>query len=148
MKPGDIIIAKQGLKTVLGRGIVTSEWIYDETKPTGLKCYRRVHWTHQGEWRHPGRAITKTLTDITPYSACVSALKSLFTPMGMFHRRNARFRCRLSETGVSAPSPAADPTSKAACNAYTEADFLRDVYMSAERYHTLKRLLSTKKNVI
>lgn len=76
------------------------------------------------------------------------ALKSLFTPMGMFHRRNARFRCRLSETGVSAPSPAAAPTSKAACNAYTEADFLRDVYMSAERYHTLKRLFSTKKNVI
>lgn len=148
MKPGDIIIAKQGLKTVLGRGVVTSEWIYDETKPTDLKYYRRVHWTHQGEWRHPGRAITKTLTDITPYHGYVAELKSLFTPMGMFHRRHARFRFRFPEKGASAPFPTAVQMPKTVCDAYTEADFLRDVYMSEERYHTLKRLLFTKKNII
>ncbi|WP_197511777.1 hypothetical protein [Tessaracoccus coleopterorum] len=30
---------------------------------------RSVKWTHEGSWEHPGDAVTKTLTNITPTRA-------------------------------------------------------------------------------
>lgn len=39
---------------------------------------RKVIWTHKGEWEHPGNAISKVLTDITPYTDYVKAISELF----------------------------------------------------------------------
>ena len=130
IKPGDIIIAKKGTKTVLGRGVVTSEFIYDETKPTDFKYYRQVNWTHKGEWDHPGKAVTKTLTDITRYTDYVEKLEALF----------------VDDETAETPVPAEKP--EVVYDSYTADDFLQDVYMSEERYHTLTSLLLTKKNII
>ncbi|MBO5141234.1 MAG: AAA family ATPase, partial [Peptococcaceae bacterium] len=121
IKPGDIIIAKRGLKSVIGRGVVTSEFIYDATKPTDYKYYRHIEWTHKGQWNHPGNAVTKTLTDITPYKEYVKELNALFED--------------VVEPELSLPS-------------YTAEDFLQDVYMDETNYNMLKVLLLTKKNVI
>ena len=130
IKPGDVIIAKKGTKTVLGRGVVTSEFIYDEKKPTDFKYYRHVNWTHKGEWEHPGKAVTKTLTDITPYTDYVGKLMALF----------------VNEDSAEESVPVEEP--EVLYDSYTADDFLQDVYMSEERYHTLSNLLLTKKNII
>lgn len=127
IKPGDVIIAKKGIHTVLGRGIVTSEFIYDEKKPEEYKYYRHVNWTHVGEWKHPGKAVTKTLTDITRYTDYVANLNDLF-------------ELEEEQESLEAVEEAFEP--------YTTEDFLQDVYMEEERYNTLKLLLLTKKNVI
>ena len=130
IKPGDIIIAKKGTKTVLGRGVVTSEFIYDEKKPTDFKYYRQVNWTHKGEWEHPGKAVTKTLTDITRYTDYVAQLEDLF----------------VDEDSEQNVVPVEEP--EVIYDSYTADDFLQDVYMSEERYNTLANLLMTKKNII
>ena len=130
IKPGDIIIAKKGTKTVLGRGVVTSEFIYDEKKSANFKYYRHVNWTHKGEWEHPGKAVTKTLTDITRYTDYVSKLEALF----------------VDEDSEQNTVPIDEP--KMVYDTYTADDFLQDVYMSEERYNTLTNLLLTKKNII
>lgn len=130
IKPGDIIIAKKGTKTVLGRGVVTSEFIYDEKKPTDFKYYRQVNWTHKGEWEHPGKAVTKTLTDITRYTDYVEKLEALF----------------VDEDSEQNAVPVEE--SEVVYDSYTADDFLQDVYMSEERYNTLTNLLLTKKNII
>lgn len=130
IKPGDVIIAKKGTKTVLGRGVVTSEFIYDEKKPTDFKYYRQVNWTHKGEWEHPGKAVTKTLTDITRYTDYVAKLEALF----------------IDEDSEQNAVPVEEP--EVVYDSYTADDFLQDVYMSEERYNTLTNLLLTKKNII
>lgn len=130
IKPGDIIIAKKGTKTVLGRGVVTSDFIYDEKKPTDFKYYRQVTWTHKGEWEHPGKAVTKTLTDITRYTDYVAKLEDLFVDEDS------------EQNVVSVEEP------EVVYDSYTPDDFLQDVYMSEERYNILANLLMTKKNII
>jgi len=127
MNPGDIVFAKKGQGSIIGKGIVTSEFIYDETKPADFKYYREIKWTHSGEWLHPGNAVKKTLTDITGDPEYVKKLNALFE-----NEENA------GEEEV--PELRFAP--------YTADDFLKDVFMSEERYNTLKKLLLTKKNII
>lgn len=77
IKPGDIVFAKKGRGTVIGRGIVKSDYRYDDSRED-KKSIRDITWTHVGEWEHPGQAAMKTLTDITPYTDYVEKLKALF----------------------------------------------------------------------
>ena len=78
IKPGDILIAKDGFTRIIGRGIVLSEYIpYDEE--CGLYNVLKVQWTHKGSWPQPeGVHIMKTLTEITnkPY---LKKVKELFS---------------------------------------------------------------------
>ena len=68
MDEGDIVYAKQGLYTILGRGIVESGYIYDPTREL-YPNVRRVKWTHIGEWDVKAIIGTqlpqKTLTDMS-----------------------------------------------------------------------------------
>ena len=75
---GDVVFVKKGRKKVLGYGIVTSSYYYDENRAF-CKSLRNVDWKAKGEWEHPGAAVLKTLTDITPYTDYIEELKSLFT---------------------------------------------------------------------
>lgn len=68
MKVGDIIIAKKGLKTLLGYGIVTSDYYFDNGRNEYKHC-RKVDWKKVGEWINntdTGNPI-KTLTEISQY---------------------------------------------------------------------------------
>jgi 5-methylcytosine-specific restriction protein B len=77
MKPGDIIIAKKGIRTYLGYGIVESDYYFDP----GRRDYnhlRKVKWISKGEWKEEDRPIPiKTLTDITKRILYVKKLKAL-----------------------------------------------------------------------
>ena len=63
---GDIIIAKQGRSKLLGYGIVTSDYFYDDSKESYTSC-RRVDWKLKGEWGCEHSLVLKTFTDITKY---------------------------------------------------------------------------------
>lgn len=126
MKPGDIIFVKRGMHSVIGRGIVTSGYQYDDTRADEYKNTRQVKWTHKGEWEHPGQAVMKTLTDITAYTDYVEKLISLFTDV---------MPEDAEEAEITHP-------------AYTEEDFLSEVYMDRSDYKILTNLLRAKKNII
>ena len=108
IRPGDIVFAKKGRTVVVGRGVVESEYEFDETRSQ----YRNVHkvrWTHRGEWPHPGQAAMKTLTDISAYTDYVAHLNDLFAEESLVEDEEA--------PEVTYP-------------VYTAEDFLNEVYMA------------------
>ena len=122
---GDVIFVKKGSSLVLGRGIVESDYIFDDERDE-YKNIREVKWTHSGNWEHPGQAAQKTLTDITSYTDYVEKLEALFR----------------DEEEVEDDKPEID------YDVYAQREFLKDVYISEKRYNTLKSLLLRKKNII
>lgn len=62
MKPGDIVYAKQGRSTILGRGIVSSEYSYDPDRSDGYNHIRRINWENSGNWPVNKQLPMKTLT--------------------------------------------------------------------------------------
>lgn len=126
MKPGDIVFVKKGMHLVLGRGVVTSEYEYKADETGEYLNQRKVNWTDKGEWKHPGQAAMKVLTDITSFMDYVSKLNALF---------EEDMSENVEEKEVSYP-------------VYTPEDFLEDVYMSMENYVILTNLLRNKKNII
>lgn len=126
MKPGDIVFAKKGLHTVIGRGVVTSEYKFVESIEDEYKNVHEIDWTHKGEWEHPGQAVMKALTNITSYPDYVDKLNSLFD----------------IETEEDADVKEVEYTT------YTKDDFLDEVFMNESRYNVLVNLLRNKKNII
>ena len=126
IKIGDVIFVKKGMHKIIGKGVVTSEYIYDSARET-YKHMRKVEWTNKGEWEHPGQAVMKTLTCISPYPDYVQRLLSLFA------------EDILEETSeqIEIKYPP-----------YTKDDFLNKVYMDEDTYNTLTELLEAKYNVI
>ena len=127
MKPGDVIFAKRGKYEIIGRGIVESDYYYDDDYDHQYKNLRRVRWTHKGSWEHPGGAITKMLTDISPYTDYVAHLNELF---------------EVDDANRETVAQAS------AAPAYTADDFLAEVYMQEEEYDTLVGLIRRRKNII
>lgn len=127
LQKGDIIYAKKGRDKVIGRGIVESDFIYDDTR-NEYKHIRKVKWTHNGEWDHPGKAVLKTLTDITSYTDYVEKLESLFID-------------EPTELDQAEKKEVIYPD-------YSDVDFLAEVFMEPARYEILVNLLRIKKNII
>ena len=125
VKPGDIVFAKKGRNTVIGRGVVKSDYSFDESR-THYKNIRKINWTDKGEWPHPGQAAMKTLTDITPYTDYVEKLCAMFSDENV--------------EDVEEQKPDLKP--------YSTEMFLEEVYMDEESYQTLVDLVRSKKNVI
>ena len=81
MRPGDIVFVKQGLSKILGRGIVTGGYQFDDSRKD-FKSIRTVKWTHIGSWEAPAHSIPmKTLTDFTKYPDDLKKIESLFEPV-------------------------------------------------------------------
>jgi 5-methylcytosine-specific restriction protein B len=118
---GDIVYVKKGVNSVLGRGVVESEYLFDDNM-NEYKNTRKVNWTHKGEWPHPnGQAVLKTLTDITQYVEYVKKMELLFEE-------------EMEEENTF--------------DEYSEEDFLKDVFISPEKYAMIQSLLKSKKNII
>lgn len=77
MQNGDIIYAKRGLSNIIARGIVKSEYIYDQSQEDFCHT-RKVEWTHIGEWTLEN-IVLKTLTDITKYPDYVTKIEAMIT---------------------------------------------------------------------
>ncbi len=79
LKEGDVVFAKRGRDTILGRGIVRSGYEYDDTR-SEYKHIRKVEWTNVGEWDHNkyfGKLVLKTLTNITIYPGYPERLEAI-----------------------------------------------------------------------
>jgi 5-methylcytosine-specific restriction protein B len=94
-----------------------------------FKHLRKVVWTNKGSWEHPrGNVTNSVLADITLYTEYVQRLEGIFTE-------------EIDFTEIDNEPRVIFPT-------YTESDFLREVYISKERYSTVRELLMRKKNLI
>lgn len=122
---GDVVYAKKGRHSIVGRGVVTSEYRYDETR-SRFKNVRSVKWTDKGEWSYPGVSSMKSLTDMTDYTETVAKLNALFE----------NEEDEINEIPVTEYPP------------YDEEQFLSDVFMDKAAYDTLVGLIRKKKNVI
>lgn len=126
IKVGDVIFVKKGMHKIIGKGIVTSGYIYDTSRST-YKHIRKVDWQNKGEWEHPGQAVMKTLTNISAYPDYVQKLLALFA--------------EDTSEEVSEQKEIKYPL-------YSKDDFLNEVYMDEDTYNTLTELLEAKYNVI
>ena len=126
IKVGDVIFVKKGMHKIIGKGIVTSDYIYDTSRCT-YKHIRKVDWQNKGEWEHPGQAVMKTLTNISAYPDYVQKLLALFA--------------EDTSEEVSEQKEIKYPL-------YSKDDFLNEVYMDEDTYNTLTELLEAKYNVI
>lgn len=84
IKLGDVVFAKSGVNTVLGYGVVTSNYEYDENREE-YNHIRRVEWKMKGRWLYDngdirGPAI-KTLTNITQYKEFIKSILKLINNM-------------------------------------------------------------------
>ncbi len=127
MKPGDIIFVKKGVYQIIGRGIVCSDYYFDSNREK-YKNIRKVKWTNNGEWKYPGQAPIKFLTDITSDSDIVNSLNSLFPD---------DIEDYVVEEGKFID-----------LDKYTKDDFLSEVYLDVDVYNKMRRVLVEKKNII
>lgn len=126
IKPGDVVFAKRGRTEILGRGVVTSNYIYDADAGS-YPNLRKVRWTHKGHWINDGQFAMKTLTDITDYTDFVEKVSGYFEE-------------DAGEAIEEEPIPSLTP--------YDREQFLEEVYMNEEAYETLVGVLRSKKNII
>ena len=63
LQSGDYVVIKQGIKVLLGYGVIESDYSYDHSRP-GMRHVRRVRWEQTGRWQLPKerRVVPKTLT--------------------------------------------------------------------------------------
>lgn len=80
MKHGDVVFAKKGMTKIIGRGVVESDYLFDDSY-ADFKHVRKVRWTHIGEWATDGKHAMKTLTNVTPYTDYVERLNNLVEGM-------------------------------------------------------------------
>ena len=124
IKIGDIIFVKKGNSSVIGKGIVESDYSYDSDCDSEYRNVRKINWINEGLWSVQQKLPQKMLADITPYTDLVQELDSLFENID-----------DEDEKEIVYPE-------------YTRKDFLKDVYMSEEDYNRLTGVLCNKKNII
>lgn len=131
MKPGDIIYAKRGRTTIIGKGIIESDYYYDPSLGSYMNL-RKVKWLKTGEWVCSSQFAMKTLTEFTPYQEFIKEIESLING-------------DKQESNIDS-----DPqdTTPVECQAYTSEDFLNEVFLNKETYEELCGLLMMKKNII
>ncbi|MBR3312042.1 MAG: AAA family ATPase [Solobacterium sp.] len=127
LKPGDVVYAKKGMYKIVGRGIVTSDYMFDDSVSDYYNNIRSINWTNVGEWDHPGQAVMKTLTDISSYTDYVEKLEKLFA----------------DTENVDNP-----PEEQKSWPEYNKKQFLEEVYIDENSYETLVGLIRNKMNVI
>ena len=126
MNEGDVVFVKNGSYKVIGRGIICSDYYFDETT-VSYKNRRKIDWTHKGDWAYPGNASNDTLVELTSYIDYVSKLNSLFA--------EEDFELEEEQTNYKYPT-------------YTAEDFLNDVFISDKKYEMIVSLLENKGNII
>ena len=126
IKPGDVVFAKKGRTEILGKGIVQSDYEYDESGEE-YPHIRQVEWLKKGSWHTDELFAMKTLTDLTDYPNFVAKINSFFEDEA---------EDEPNETVVQ-DYPV-----------YTKEDFLSEVFISEAAYETLVDVLRNKMNII
>ena len=131
MKPGDIVYAKRGRTTIIGKGIIESDYYYDPSLGSYMNL-RKVKWLKTGEWLCSSQFAMKTLTELTPYQEFIKEIESLING-------------EKQESNTDSDPQDVTPVE---CQPYSSEDFLNEVFLSKESYEELCGLLMMKKNII
>lgn len=127
MKPGDVVFAKRGITEIVGRGVVTGDYVYD-VDAGHYPNIREVRWTHKGNWSlDEPWPVRKTLTEITDYPDRLARIEALVED-----REDA-----FDNEDISVP-----------LTEYPVGEFLKEVYMDRRGYDAIVGLLKTKMNII
>lgn len=78
MTPDDVIFVKRGRSEILGYGVVTSDYVFDDKMDTEYPNIRKVDWKENGTWQFDGSFPVKTITDITDYPDDIEKIMNLF----------------------------------------------------------------------
>lgn len=119
IQPDDVVFAKRGKSQIVGRGVVKSGYIFDDSR-SNYKHIRKIKWTNNEECDYPEEAPNKTLTDVSAKTGTIEILENFYAGKST---DNSSF---IEEKNF-------DP--------YSEVDFLSEVFVSAEQYANLKGLL-------
>jgi hypothetical protein len=126
MAPGDLVFARQGLDTIIGYGVVTGDYQWQQIR-TRFKNIRTIRWEGRGSWKYAGQFPVKTLTEITEDADLVRTLRSLVS---------------LDEV-VAPPTPPL-----AELPPYSIEQALDGLFLTADEFEGILRLCRIKKNVI
>ena len=135
MKPGDIVYVRRSFNEIVGRGVVRSDYRYDEDR-SSFRAVRDVEWTHVGSWpleQRIGRLMLQRLTENTKY-----------TPDQLNALIGIEDSCSPSSVDGRHGSNDLDEADEH----YTSADFLDEVFLSPEDLEQMLGLLRRKKNLI
>ena len=128
MKPGDVVIAKQGRTRLLGWGVITGDYEFDEDRPEGPNI-RSVDWRWRKGLQVPkARSFAvKTLTNFTrdPYKVWV---RDVFGWM--------------EADGSEKPDPSPLPPP------YELGEALEDVFLSSAEFVQILDSINLRKNLI
>ena len=127
IKPGDVIFAKRGRSEILGRGVVESDYEYDDNHDGEYPNIRKVKWTHKGSWQSDEMFAMKTLTDVTNYTDFTNKISGFFEDGNEDEEEDTKV--------IDYP-------------AYSVEDFLNEVFMDEESYYKLVGVLDSKLNII
>ena len=135
MKPGDIVYVRRSFNEIVGRGVVRSDYRYDEDR-SSFRAVRDVEWTHVGSWlleQRIGRLMLQRLTENTKYTPDqLNALIGIEDP-----RSSSSVDERLGNNDLDE-----------ADEHYTSTDFLDEVFLGPEDLEQMLGLLRRKKNLI
>jgi MoxR-like ATPase len=125
IRVGDVIIAKRGIKEVVGYGIVTSNYEFRSDRAE-YRHVRQVNWIAIGPWLLPPdiKLPLKTLTDVSTYDRFLSWLLPLL-------RGEAD---RLDATSTVAP--------------FSVDDALAELFTDRDSFVALLDTLGRKRNII
>lgn len=127
IKPRDVVFVKRGRSEILGRGIVESDYEYNDSYEGKYPNVRKVKWTHKGSWQCDEMFAMKTLTNVTNYTDFTNKILSLFEE----EIENEEEETKIVDY----------PT-------YSMEDFLDEVYMDEKSYNKLVGVLENKMNII
>jgi len=128
MKEGDTVYVKRGRHSIIGYGIITSGYRFEEHR--ALAHVRSVKWLARGEWQPREKLLAmKTLTEIGRYPGLIVAIKNAIGSIP-------------DEVQIPVPSP------KPALREYSMEDACKDLFISRESIQEIQDLCLYKKNII
>lgn len=134
MNPGDIVFVKKGRKTIVGRGIVESDYNYDFSRPE-YRNVRKAKWTHKGFWEYPLETMApmRALSEISGDAEKIQKFEALFSENDKPHVTTP-LKMETDETETKTK--------------YEKDDFLSDVFIDEEQYNKLVSIIRKKQNII
>jgi hypothetical protein len=130
MQPGDVVYAKRGRNTFIGRGIVEGGYQFAPDR-LRLVHIRKVRSTARGEWSWPDLLPMKTLTEWTSFPQLLDKLESLVSEVS-----TETSRILLP----AAPAAERQP--------YSEDDAMAGLFMPRDEFTKLVGTWSVKKNLV
>ena len=136
MEVGDIVFAKQGIKKIVGYGVVTGHYLFDD-KMQSYKNTRRMEWLGKGTWDLPedDQLAVKTLTDVSWPPEFVERISRL---VGLDHPESSDM--------TSGGEPKKD--SVEASTPYTKEMAMRELFLPESQYDDALKALGEKKNLV